>query len=208
MPSSAPAKSVVTRLPARYPSSTAPGIDAPAGAASATATAKTHGERRGNRRWARRDERRVTAAGFAAGPRDSPRKGRGGRTGQPARGRPIEHRTGDSAGLRPACAAGSAGSRTTSTRAGPASCRRAPLESLPAAHYRASWRFPDPILHRLRVAVQSVDTRPRGATPSLLSILRSRQQGEILTAVLGAPDDEVSLASLAERLRLPYPSVH
>lgn len=36
----------------------------------------------------------------------------------------------------------------------------------------------------------------------------SRQQGEILTAVLGDPDAEVSLTSLAERLRLPYPSVH
>jgi len=53
-----------------------------------------------------------------------------------------------------------------------------------------------------------VDTRHRGAAPSLLPILRSRQQGEILTAVLGDPDTEVSLASLAERLRLPYPSVH
>lgn len=53
-----------------------------------------------------------------------------------------------------------------------------------------------------------MDTRPRGATPSLLPILRSRQQGEILTAVLGDPNAEVSLASLAERLRLPYPSVH
>lgn len=56
--------------------------------------------------------------------------------------------------------------------------------------------------------IQSVDTRPRGATPSLLPILRSRQQGEILTAILGDTDTEVSLAALAERLRLPYPSVH
>jgi DNA-binding transcriptional ArsR family regulator len=53
-----------------------------------------------------------------------------------------------------------------------------------------------------------VDTRSRGATPSLLPILRSRQQGEILTALLGDPSSEVSLASLTERLRLPYPSVH
>jgi len=53
-----------------------------------------------------------------------------------------------------------------------------------------------------------VDTRARGATPSLLPILRSRQQGEILTAVLGDPDVEYSLSSLAEQLRLPYPSVH
>jgi DNA-binding transcriptional ArsR family regulator len=53
-----------------------------------------------------------------------------------------------------------------------------------------------------------VDIRPRGATPSLLPILRSRQQGEILTAVLGDPDIEMSVASLAEQLQLPYPSVH
>ena len=53
-----------------------------------------------------------------------------------------------------------------------------------------------------------MDTRARGATPSLLPILRSRQQGEILTAVLGDPDVEYSLSSLAEQLRLPYPSVH
>jgi DNA-binding transcriptional ArsR family regulator/predicted nucleotidyltransferase len=53
-----------------------------------------------------------------------------------------------------------------------------------------------------------VDTRNRGATPSLLPILRSRQQGEILTAVLSDPDVELSLASLAEQLQLPYPSVH
>jgi DNA-binding transcriptional ArsR family regulator/predicted nucleotidyltransferase len=53
-----------------------------------------------------------------------------------------------------------------------------------------------------------VDIRPRGATPSLLPILRSRQQGEILTAVLGDPDVEVSLATLSEQLHLPYPSVH
>lgn len=53
-----------------------------------------------------------------------------------------------------------------------------------------------------------MDTRSRGATPSLLPILRSRQQGEILTAVLGDPDMEVPLSALAERLHLPYPSVH
>lgn len=53
-----------------------------------------------------------------------------------------------------------------------------------------------------------MDIRPRGPSPSLLPILRSRQQGEILTAVLGDPGAEVSLASLADRLHLPYPSVH
>jgi len=53
-----------------------------------------------------------------------------------------------------------------------------------------------------------VDAHRRGSTPSLLPILRSRQQGEILTAVLGDPETEVTLASLADRLQLPYPSVH
>ncbi|HLI55684.1 MAG TPA: MarR family transcriptional regulator [Actinomycetota bacterium] len=53
-----------------------------------------------------------------------------------------------------------------------------------------------------------MDTRSRRPTPSLLPILRSRQQGEILTAVLGDPDREHSMTALAERLRLPYPSVH
>ena len=53
-----------------------------------------------------------------------------------------------------------------------------------------------------------MDTRSRRPTPSLLPILRSRQQGEILTAVLGDVDVEHSLTALAERLGLPYPSVH
>jgi DNA-binding transcriptional ArsR family regulator len=53
-----------------------------------------------------------------------------------------------------------------------------------------------------------VDSTLRGPTPSLLPILRSRQQGEILTAVLGDPEIEVTLATLAEQLQLPYPSVH
>ncbi|MCA1842719.1 MAG: winged helix-turn-helix domain-containing protein [Actinobacteria bacterium] len=53
-----------------------------------------------------------------------------------------------------------------------------------------------------------MDTGHRRPTPSLLPILRSRQQGEILTAVLGDPELEHSLTSLAGRLRLPYPSVH
>ena len=53
-----------------------------------------------------------------------------------------------------------------------------------------------------------MDTRLRGPAPSLLPILRSRQQGEILTAILGEPEAELSLAALAERLGVPYPSVH
>lgn len=52
-----------------------------------------------------------------------------------------------------------------------------------------------------------MDTR-RGATPPLLPLLRSRQQAAILTAVLGEPEAESPLAALAERLGIPYPSVH
>ena len=53
-----------------------------------------------------------------------------------------------------------------------------------------------------------MDSTRRGATPSLLPILRSRQQGEVLTALLGDPEFEATVASLAERLGIPYPSVH
>jgi len=50
-----------------------------------------------------------------------------------------------------------------------------------------------------------VDRRP---SPSLLPILRSQQQGEILALVLGDPDLELSLTGIAERTGAPHPSVH
>jgi len=50
-----------------------------------------------------------------------------------------------------------------------------------------------------------VDRRP---SPSLLPILRSQQQGEILALVLGDPDLELSLTDIAERTGAPHPSVH
>jgi DNA-binding transcriptional ArsR family regulator len=50
-----------------------------------------------------------------------------------------------------------------------------------------------------------VDRRP---TPSLLPILRSQQQGEILALLLGDPDLELSLTEIAERTGAPHPSVH
>lgn len=53
-----------------------------------------------------------------------------------------------------------------------------------------------------------MDRVGRGATPSLLPIFRSRQQAEILTAVLGEPETELPLATLAERLNIAYPSLH
>lgn len=48
----------------------------------------------------------------------------------------------------------------------------------------------------------------RGASPPLLPIFRSRQQAELLALLLGAPELELSLSDLADRLGTPYPSVH
>lgn len=48
----------------------------------------------------------------------------------------------------------------------------------------------------------------RTATPSLLPILRSQQQGELLALLLGDPGVEASLSALGERIGMPTPSVH
>lgn len=48
----------------------------------------------------------------------------------------------------------------------------------------------------------------RQPAPSLLPILRSRQQGEILALLLGDPDLELSLTDIAGRTGAPHPSVH
>ncbi len=48
----------------------------------------------------------------------------------------------------------------------------------------------------------------RTRAPSLLPVLRSRQQGEILALLLGDPDLEVSLTDIARRTGVPHPSVH
>lgn len=47
----------------------------------------------------------------------------------------------------------------------------------------------------------------RRPTPSLLPILRSQQQGEILALLLGDPDVELSLTEIAQRTGTPSPSV-
>ena len=57
----------------------------------------------------------------------------------------------------------------------------------------------------MKSIIQIVDRRP---SPSLLPILRSQQQGEILALLLGDPDLELSLTEIAERTGTPYPSVH
>ena len=46
------------------------------------------------------------------------------------------------------------------------------------------------------------------SAPSLLPILRSRQQGEVLTFVLCDPDRETSMSELAHRVGVPLSSVH
>jgi hypothetical protein len=48
----------------------------------------------------------------------------------------------------------------------------------------------------------------RTSTPSLLPILRSQQQGEILALLLGDPNLELSLTEIASRTGAPHPSVH
>ncbi|MCB0996478.1 MAG: hypothetical protein KDB21_15395 [Acidimicrobiales bacterium] len=48
----------------------------------------------------------------------------------------------------------------------------------------------------------------RRATPPLLPILRSQQQGELLALLLGDPDLEMSLSALGDRIGIPTPSVH
>jgi DNA-binding transcriptional ArsR family regulator len=57
----------------------------------------------------------------------------------------------------------------------------------------------------LKSTLQFVD---RSAAPSLLPILRSQQQGEILALLLGDPDLELSLTQIADRTGTPHPSVH
>lgn len=44
--------------------------------------------------------------------------------------------------------------------------------------------------------------------PSLLPVLRSQQQGEILALLLGDPGLELSLSDIAERTGAPHPSVY
>ncbi|WP_420621868.1 ArsR family transcriptional regulator [Candidatus Poriferisodalis sp.] len=48
----------------------------------------------------------------------------------------------------------------------------------------------------------------KSATPKLLPLLRSRQQGEILTRLLGDPEIEASVTDIAAMLDVPISSVH
>jgi hypothetical protein len=47
----------------------------------------------------------------------------------------------------------------------------------------------------------------RPPAPSLLPVLRSRQQGEVLALLLGDPDQELSLVEIARRTGVPHLSV-
>jgi DNA-binding transcriptional ArsR family regulator len=57
----------------------------------------------------------------------------------------------------------------------------------------------------MKNTLQFVDRKP---APSLLPILRSQQQGEILALVLGDPALELSLTEIASRTETPHPSVY
>lgn len=57
----------------------------------------------------------------------------------------------------------------------------------------------------MKSVLQLVDRRP---APSLLPILRSQQQGEILALLLGDPGLELSLTDIGERTAVPHPSVY
>jgi DNA-binding transcriptional ArsR family regulator len=60
-------------------------------------------------------------------------------------------------------------------------------------------------VHEMKSIIHFVDRTP---TPSLLPIMRSQQQGEILALLLGDPDLELSLTEIAARTGAPHPSVH
>ncbi len=57
----------------------------------------------------------------------------------------------------------------------------------------------------MKSIIQFAERRP---APSLLPILRSQQQGEILALLLGDPALELSLTEIAARTGAPQPSVH
>ena len=63
---------------------------------------------------------------------------------------------------------------------------------------------PRPDIRELKILLL-VDRQP---APSLLPILRSQQQGEILALLLGDPDLELSLTEIAARTGTPHPSVY
>lgn len=65
--------------------------------------------------------------------------------------------------------------------------------------------MPESTIRKLKSILLLVDRQP---APSLLPILRSQQQGEILALLLGDPDLELSLTEISTRLGVPHPSVY
>jgi DNA-binding transcriptional ArsR family regulator len=57
----------------------------------------------------------------------------------------------------------------------------------------------------MKSLIHFVDKNP---APTLLPILRSQQQGEILALLLSDPDLELSLTEISTRTGAPHPSVH
>ena len=79
------------------------------------------------------------------------------------------------------------------------------LLQVPGSGEREAGRLASPSFHKMNSILQFVDRQP---APSLLPILRSQQQGEILALLLGDPDLELSLTEIAQRTGAPQPSVH
>ena len=65
-------------------------------------------------------------------------------------------------------------------------------------------RAPPSYAHETKSILHSVDST---GAPSLLPVLRSQQQGEILALLLGDPDQELSLSDIARQTGAPHPSV-
>ena len=84
------------------------------------------------------------------------------------------------------------------TRSGSGSQRTARASA--ATIIRGSQAQPASVVRKLKSTLQIVDRQP---APSLLPILRSQQQGEILALLLGDPDLELSLTEIAARTGAP-----
>jgi len=75
----------------------------------------------------------------------------------------------------------------------------------PSSHGGATLPSTAPTVRKMKSIVQIVDRQP---APSLLPVLRSQQQGEILALILGDPELEVSLTEIAARTGAPHASVY
>jgi hypothetical protein len=74
---------------------------------------------------------------------------------------------------------------------------------LPAAT-TASLMVPNPLVQWMMPSTEWIGQD----LPSLLPILRSQQQAELLALLLGDPELELSVTDLAERTGIPYATAH